>query len=276
MSRLQDTRNAALFLVPAVAVTVLIAAPPLLYVLYTSLGGSTLSVSAYAELVSSALFRRTLSTTFVIALSACAISLVLGFAIALHLARQTVRRRTALMVLVLVPFWTSVLVKCFAFTVLLGRDGIVNSALSWVLNEKIQLPLLFNRVGALVGMVNYLTPFVVFPILASLLAIDRSVFQAAAIMGAKPARIFFTVTLPLAMPGLAAAFSSTFVISLGFFMVPALLGGAQERMLSNLINIYMKEALDWHKAAAIGGILLAIVLVILTPLAAMRRRAAAS
>jgi putative spermidine/putrescine transport system permease protein len=207
----------------------------------------------------SVLFRRSLATTFEISAMGALLSLLLGYPVALHLSRLSPRARAFCMILVLVPFWTSILVKSYAFTVLLGKQGIVNSALSWLFGSGVEVPMLFNRVGVMVGMTNYLVPFVVFPVLASLLAIDRSVYRAVEIMGAKPPTVFWRVTLPLSMPGVASALISTFVMSTGFFVIPALLGGRQDVMLANLVDFYTRETLDWNMAAAIGVILLAIV-----------------
>ncbi|MCK1504510.1 ABC transporter permease [Bradyrhizobium sp. 18] len=257
---------------PAVLIAVAIVLPPLLYVLYTSVYGSAVSLAAYVAVVTSDLFIRTLGTTLTIAGLASLLSLLLGFIIALHLARQPARRRAALIVLVLLPFWTSILVKCFAFTIILGREGIINSALSWAFDTRIQLPLTLNRIGLLIGMTNFLVPLVALPVLASLLAIDNSIYRAASIMGAKPARIFRTVTVPLSLPGMLAALLTIFVSSLGAFVIPALLGGPRDQMLSNLVNFYNREVLDWHKAAAISMVLLAMVFVFMTPLALWRRR----
>lgn len=274
MGRISNFRAQTMFMSPAVLVAAVLVLPPLLYVLYTSVHGPALSLAAYGDVLTSSLFTRTLRTTFVVAASASLLSLVLGFLIALHLARQSARRRAALMVLVLLPFWTSALVKCFAFTVILGRDGIINSALSWIFDTKIQLPLLFNLFGAMVGMTNYLTPFVVFPVLASLLAIDHAIYRAASIMGAKPARIFWTVTVPMSLPGIFAALLSVFVMSLGAFIIPALLGGPQYQMLSNLVDFYNRQVLDWPKASAISMVLFGMALIFAAPLALVRRRKA--
>lgn len=257
---------------PAVLIAVAIVLPPLLYVLYTSFYGPAVSLAAYGTVVTSSLFIRTLRTTLVIAGLASLLSLLLGFVIALHLARQPARRRALLIVLVLLPFWTSILVKCFAFTIILGREGIVNSALSWVFNTHVQLPLTLNRIGLLIGMTNFLVPLVALPVLASLLAIDSAIYRAASIMGAKPARIFWTVTIPMSLPGMLAALLTIFVSSLGAFVIPALLGGPQDQMLSNLVNFYNRDVLDWHKASAISMVLLGMVFVFITPLALWRRR----
>ncbi|WP_234685935.1 ABC transporter permease [Bradyrhizobium monzae] len=271
MHRMTNMRAQAIFLSPAALIATAITLPPLLYVFYTSVDGSALSLVAFREVLTSSLFVRTLGTTLVIAASASLLSLLLGFVVALHLARQTARRRAVLMMFVLLPLWTSVLVKCFAFTIILGREGIINSALSWAFDMKIQLPLVLNRIGALIGMTNYLIPLVVLPVLASLLAIDPAIYRAASIMGARPARIFWTVTIPMSLPGVFAGLLSIFVMSLGSFVVPALLGGSQDQMLSNLVDFYNRQVLSWSKASAISVFLLGMALVFAAPLALRRR-----
>lgn len=272
MQKLADLRGALFFVSPATVLVLAILAFPLGYILYMSLGGTTLGLRVYADLIGSALFRRTLSTTLVIAISASGLSLLLGYVIALHLARQTPRRRSIYMMLVLLPFWTSVLVKCYAFTVILGRTGLINEFLSWLTGSQVQLALILNRIGVLIGMTNYLTPFVVFPVLASLLAIDPTLYRSAALMGAGPGRMFRTITLPLSVPGVAAALSSVMVMALGFFIVPALLGGPRDAMLSNLVDFYTRETLDWNAASAIGVLLLGMVVMVAAPLMVLRRK----
>ena len=249
-----------LYVGPATVFLFFVLFVPLAYVVYTSFwiaGGP--SLSAYQRLLGSELFLRTLWSTFEISISASVASLLLGYPIAMHLAKQTPRKRAVYMVLVLVPFWTSILVKSYAFTILLGRDGLVNQLLSAAFHARVQLPMLFNRFGVIVGMTNYLIPFIVFPVLASLLSIDKSLYRASEIMGAKPPRIFFRITLPLSLPGIAAATLSTTVMSMGFFVIPALLGGRKDAMMSNLVDFYTRETMDWNMASAIGVILLAIV-----------------
>jgi len=253
-------REALIYLGPALLLALLVVLAPLAFVLYTSLFvNGAFSLEAYRNLAESALFGRALATTFEISAMGALLSLLLGYPVALHLSRLSPRQRAFCMILVLVPFWTSILVKSYAFTVLLGKEGVVNSVLVWFFGAGAQLPMLFNRVGVMVGMTNYLIPFVVFPVLASLLAIDRSVYRAVEIMGAKPPTVFWKVTLPLSMPGVLSALISTFVMATGFFVIPALLGGRKDLMLANLVDFYTRETLDWNMAAAIGVILLAIV-----------------
>ncbi|QCP53279.1 ABC transporter permease [Trinickia violacea] len=257
---MKSRHDGLLYVGPATVFLFVIMLVPLAYVVYTSLWGADgPTLAAYQRLLRSALFLRTLWSTFEISISAAAASMLLGYPIALHLARQSPRKRAIFMVLVLVPFWTSILVKSYAFTVLLGRHGLVNQGLSALFHTQVQLPMLFNRFGVIVGMTNYLIPFIVFPVLASLLAIDRSLYLAAEIAGAKPPRIFFQITLPLSLPGVVSAGLSTTVMSMGFFVIPALLGGRKDAMMSNLVDFYTREALDWNMASAIGVILLGIV-----------------
>jgi putative spermidine/putrescine transport system permease protein/mannopine transport system permease protein len=265
------SRGAATFVLPAAVVSLAIAAVPLLFILWTSLGGAKLSLEAFENLLASRLFQRSLYTTLEISIFASLISLILGYIVALHLARQPPRRRAVYMVLVLLPFWTSILVKSYAFTVILGREGVINLALSWVTGTQVALPMILNRVGVMVGMTNYLTPFIVFPVLASLLAIDPALYRAADIMSARPMRVFFTITLPLSLPGVIAGVSSVAVMSLGFFVIPALLGGRQDVMLANLVDFYTRETLDWNMAAAIGVLLLGMVVLLSGPALWMRR-----
>lgn len=267
-------RAQAIFMSPAIMIAIAIVLPPLVYVFYTSVHVPALSLTAFGSVLTSTLFLETLKRTLVIGCLSSLLSLLLGFIVALHLARQSARRRTFLMMLVLVPFWTSILVKAFAFTVILGREGIINSVLSWICATKIQLPLVLNWVGLFVGMANYLVPLVVLPVLASLLAIDGAIYRAAAIMGAKPARIFWTVTLPMSLPGLFAGLLSSFVLSLGAFVIPALLGGPRDLMLSNLVDFYNRQVLDWPKAAAISVVLFGMAVLFTTPVAIWRRRTA--
>ncbi|WP_206614193.1 ABC transporter permease [Paenirhodobacter populi] len=265
------TRGAWPFIAPATILSLLVALVPLIFIVYNSTAGGT-SAEAFTTILNRNLFRRALRTTINVSVLASVVSLILGYIVAMHLSRQTPRKRALLMVLVLLPFWTSILVKSYAFTIILGREGIINTFLSWMTGMDVELPLIFNRVGVIIGMTNYLTPLVVFPVLASLLAIDPALYRAAEIMGAKPARVFLTVTLPLSAPGAIAGVLSAGVVSLGFFIVPALLGGRQDLMLANLVDFYTREVLDWNVASAVGVILFFLIAICAVPVMLLRRR----
>jgi len=209
--------------------------------------------------------------TFRLAFEVTAICLLVGYPVAMFLAGLRRTWRTVFIVLVLLPFWTSILVKSFAFYVILGNQGIVNQALRLVFGDAGTLKLLFNRVGVIVGMAHFLIPFVVFPALASLLAQSPELRRAAQIMGAGPVRIFLRITLPLSMPGVLAGGLMSMVISLGVFVTPALLGGKADIMMANLIDFYTRDTLDWNTAAAIAVILLTLSGILIGLLSWVRR-----
>jgi ABC-type spermidine/putrescine transport system permease subunit I len=244
---------------------------PLGFIAYASLSGPALSLDAYGALLDSTLFRRVTATTLEIAAAATILSLVLGYPVALHLSRLSRRWRPLFLVLVLLPFWTSVLVKSYSFIVVLGEEGLVNTTLYALGLPKAAL--IFNRIGVLVGMTNYLVPFVVFPVLANLLAQDPLLRRAASVMGASDLRIFWRITFPLSLPGVVAGGIMSFVISLGFFVTPALLGGRRDMMLANLIDFYTRETLDWPAASAIAMLLLASTGLLLAVLGRVRGKA---
>lgn len=270
MSARNETARAAPFVAPVTLVSLLVAFVPLAYIIYISTENGR-SIAPYVTLVESTLFRRAMMTTIEVTVVSSLVSLLLGYIVALHLARQSARRRVALMALVLLPFWTSILVKSYAFTIILGREGTINSFLSWLFGMEVMLPLIFNRLGVIIGMTNHLTPFVVFPVLASLLAIDPALYRSAEVMGARPARMFFTITLPLSLSGVAVGLFSVAVMALAFFILPALLGGRQDIMLANLVDFYTREVLDWNLASAVGVTLLVLVCAAALPVVWLRR-----
>ena len=166
------------------------------------------------------------------------------------------------MFFLLLPFWTSVLVRTYAWMVLLGRNGVVNRTLrdwGWI---EFPLPLLHNLTGVLIGIVHVMLPYMVFPIYAALLRIDPDLTRAAEGLGAPAWRSFLRITLPLSLPGVFAGCALVFVITLGFFITPALLGGGQVMMIAMLIEQQVREFLDWPFAAALATVLLVATLVI--------------
>jgi mannopine transport system permease protein len=259
-----DTRTTVLLLAPVCLILAAFFVWPLALVGWNSVSDATthaLSAKAYVSLSTSTLFYRVLSNTVQISVIATLASLVLGYVIALHLARMEPRKRTPYMVLVMLPFWTSILVKSFAFTVVLGDRGIVNQllgALASLWGGSLQVELLFNRIGVIVGMTNYLLPFMVFPILASLLAQNASLARVAELMGAGPVRIFTRITLPLSLPGVLAGVLMSMTLAMGMYITPALLGGRRDMMMANLVDFYTRQTLDWNLASAIAMVLLVL------------------
>lgn len=265
MLEARNKRLALYFVLPAMAFMLGIFLYPIVNVIVqsvTTIDGDW-SWAGYKELSGSRLFRKVLWTTFEISLMATVVTVFLAYPIAYHLAKQTPRRRAFLMVLVLLPFWTSILVKSFAFTVVLGTNGLINQAIMAVLGSGQGMKLLFNRTGVMIGLAHFFIPFMVFPILTSLLAQNPDLPKAAQLMGSGPLRIFFRITLPLSMPGVIAGSLLTFILALGFFITPRLLGGRQDIMMANLVDLYTRETLNWTLASSISVVLLVLSLILI-------------
>ncbi|SAI41698.1 ABC transporter permease [Bordetella ansorpii] len=258
MTSVLGRRQAALLLTPACLLLFIFFVYPLLVVAWRSFYSGGFTLDAYKALFDTPLFARVLGNTLLVSCVATVLSTVVGYCLAAHIARQTNGRRLVCLTMVMLPLWTSVLVKSFSLTVLLGDQGLVNGLLVSIFGEGARTSMLFNRTGVIVGMINYLLPFTVFPILASLMAIDPVLARAARLMGAGPIRIFWRVTLPLSLPGVMAAALMGMTLSLGMFVTPALLGGRQDMMMANLVDLYTRQILDWEGASAIAMMLLVI------------------
>ncbi|MGA0564358.1 ABC transporter permease [Ancylobacter sp. VNQ12] len=248
--------TALLLLAPLTAVMLLILLYPLGLTVWTSVYDGQFSLAAYADLATSTLFLKVLRNSFEIALGGTLVSLAFGYPVALHLAAQTPRRRTAYLIMVMLPFWTSILVKSFALVAVFGNQGLINQLLGLLSGGTLNLPMMFNRVGVILGMINFLLPFMILSILGSLLSLDRRLILAAETMGAGPLRIFRKITLPLSMPGVIAGVLINITLSIGMYITPALLGGRQDMMVANLVDFYTRQTLDWTAASATAVVLL--------------------
>lgn len=252
---------------PALIVLGVLFVWPLLRLLSMSVEGGTLAHFEKAAL--DELYISVLWDSIEIGALVTVICLVLAYPVAAWLA-QAGRVGLALgMFFLLLPFWTSILVRTYAWMVLLGRSGVVNRLLrDWGLIET-PLPLLHNLTGVLIGMVHVLLPYMVLPIYAALIRIDPDLRRAAEGLGAPAWRAFLRVTLPLSLTGVFAGCALVFVISLGFFITPALLGGGRVIMISMLIEQQVREFLNWPFAAALATVLLTVTLAIYAVLARM-------
>lgn len=201
------------------------------------------------------LFIKTLRNALIITV----LCLALGFPLAYMLART--RRRTAnlLMILVLLPFWTSVLVRTTAWIALLQTNGVVNSVLAWTGLTSRPLTMLYTELATVLTMTHILLPFMILPLHAAMKGIDPSYMRAATSLGAHPMRAFVRIYLPMTLPGLSAGALLVFIISVGYFIIPALVGGTEGQMISNLIAFHMQSSNNWELAAALGTILLVLI-----------------
>ncbi len=225
----------------------------------------------YKKALTEGLYVRVLLGTFQIGFYVSVICLVLGYPVAHFLATATRRWATIGFVFLLLPFWTSLLVRTYAWMVLLGRNGVFNRLLldTGVISEP--LPLLYNMTGVLIGMVHVLLPFMVFPLYSIMRRVDRGLLLAAEGLGASQWKIFQRIYLPLTLPGVLAGTTLVFILSIGFFITPALLGGGRVTMVAVLIEQQVREFLDWGFAAALSVVLLAAALIVYVALRRLMR-----
>jgi putative spermidine/putrescine transport system permease protein len=188
--------------------------------------------------------------------------LVLGYPLAYWLSTLTARQANVLMILVLVPFWTSILVRVAAWIVLLQREGLVNSALMGIGAIHEPLALLFNRTGVIIAMVHILLPFMILPLYSVMKSVPGTYLRAAVSLGSSPLAAFFRVYVPQTWPGVGAGGLLVFILSIGYYVTPALLGGADDQMLSYYIAQYTNVDINWGMACALGAILLAATLLL--------------
>ena len=213
----------------------------------------------YEELFSEPTYFRALTNTLEISVLVTLICLILGYPVAYLMTTTSARARQILMILILVPFWTSILVRTFAWMIILGNNGLVNRALVGLGVIEHPAKLLFNMVGVQVGMVHVLLPFMIFPLYGVMSRIDLSVVHVARSLGATPCRAFRHVFLPLSLPGVAAGCVLVFLLAIGFYVTPALLGGPGEITLATMIDMMINTLLNWGFAAALGILLLVVV-----------------
>jgi putative spermidine/putrescine transport system permease protein len=221
-------------------------------------------LASYGELLGSSVFRQVFVNTLILAVTVTAFCVLLACPAAYLLSRARGFWFTLALYCVLAPFWISILVRTFSWMLLLERNGPINSALMWTGLISSPLPLLFNNFAVCVGMVHVLLPYAVLPTYSAMLKVDRRLLQASEGLGASGLTTFFRVYLPLILPGIMAGATFVFLLALGFYITPALLGGIQDFTAATLIDNFVNERLVWPLAAAASFILLFVVLAILT------------
>lgn len=185
----------------------------------------------------------------------------IGLPYAMLIAASSGWRRQLLLVAVLLPLWTSLLVRTAAWYILLQDKGLINSFLMSLGLFSDPLPLLFNRTGVIIAMTHVLLPFMVLPIYSVLIAMPRNLMPAAASLGARPIRAFLQILLPLTLRGIASGGLLVFMAALGYYITPALIGGPKDQMISSVIAFYATGSANWGMAGALGIVLLAATIV---------------
>jgi len=201
--------------------------------------------------------------TIVMSVEITVLCLLLGFPIAFLLSALPLHKAMLLMILVLLPFWTSLLVRTTAWMVLLQSQGVVNSLLVWmgVISDDGRIQMMYNQTGTIVAMTHILLPFTILPLYSVMKTIPPSYVRAARSLGATSWTAFRRVYLPQTMPGIGAGGLLVFILAMGYYITPALVGGADGQMISNMIAFHMQKSLNWSLAAALAAMLLAVVLI---------------
>lgn len=268
-------RHRVFLLAPSVAIMAVLFAGPLMIIAAYGLlsrgpyGGvlKPWTGGNYLRLFDS-LYGEILWRSFWIATVATFCCVLLGFPLALYISRAR-RRKTLLLNLVMLPFWTSFLIRLYAWLFLLRDTGLINTALERLHIIRAPLPLLFNPGAVILGLVYGYLPFSVLPIYATLEKLDPSLLDSAADLGAKPITVVWKVIVPLTKPGIMAACLLIFIPCLGAYLTPDLMGGGKTVMVGNLVQNQFTTARDWPFGAALSLSLMAIVLILLQ---AIRKR----
>ena len=261
----QERRSLFALASPAVFVVLVIMVLPVGWLFYLSFIGADgqFSLENYRRMIESKSYTRIFITTFNVSALTTGLCILIGYPLAYFLSQLPTRAANLCMLAVLVPFWTSLLVRTYAWLVLLQRQGLLNRwAIELGLWEE-PLKLVHNLTGTLIGMVHIMLPFLVLPLYSSMKAISPDLMRASANLGASPARAFWTVFFPLSLPGLFAGALIVFVLSLGFFVTPAVLGGGRVIMVSMQIASNIELFFNWGAASALGVVLLVLTLGIL-------------
>ncbi|MDH3597275.1 MAG: ABC transporter permease, partial [Rhodospirillales bacterium] len=204
------------------------------------------------------LFRKTLWVSLLIT----GLCLLLAYPIAYLMANLPTGISNLLMIMVLLPFWTSLLVRTTSWIVLLQTEGVLNDIAVWtgLIGEDNRLQMIYNMKGTVIAMIHILLPFMVLPLFSVMKTISPSYVRAARSLGATPARAFWTVYFPQSVPGIGAGSLLVFILAIGYYITPALVGGRTGQLISYWIAYHMQKSLNWGLAAALGGILLLGVL----------------
>ncbi|MCO6417061.1 ABC transporter permease [Siccirubricoccus sp. KC 17139] len=236
---------------------------PILQVLLISFTEPRPGLDNYERLFTSMGVQNVIETTLRICIITTAVSLALGYALSYVMALASPRAQRWWLLAVLVPLWISVLVRAFAWVTLLRRQGLVNEGLMGIGVIEEPLRLVWNEFGIVVGMVHYMVPYAVLPMLASMREIDPRLLAAARGLGASRFTAFRRVFLPLSAPGLVAAGVLVFIFSLGFYITPAILGGGKTLMAAEWIKLQILDLIRWGLGAMLATVLVVAILVTL-------------
>ena len=222
-----------------------------------------LSLVNYQKMIEYKSYMRVFRTTFNVSFLTTFLCIIIGYPLAYFLSQVPKKYVGLLMLTVLLPFWTSLLVRTYAWLVMLQRNGLINSFAIDLGIWDTPVKLAHNLNGTLIGMVHIMLPFLVLPLYAAMRRIDRQALQAAANLGATPVQAFWQIFVPLSLPGVVAGSLIVFVLCLGFYVTPAVLGGGKVILVSMQITAILEDQFNWGAASALGVVLLVATFIVL-------------
>lgn len=251
-----------MLVLPALIALFIFFVAPLGRILVKSLFDPNLTFKHYIYFFSDSLYTHVMWITMQIAVMSTLTALFIGYPVAYVLRRARPNIRNLFLMAIMLSFMISLLVRNYSWIIVLQRNGVINTLLQSIGIIDAPLKLLHNKFSVMVGMTHIFVPYIIFPIYSVMMGTDLNLEKAARNLGATRWQTFWRVTFPLSLPGVGAGALLVFIMAIGFFITPALLGGRKEQMLSNLIQIQVVDLLNWPFASAMSVILLIVTLII--------------
>lgn len=264
LTKKKRNRSWMLLILPALFLTVFFVIPIVkITILSFTDGAGSFSLDAYAKFFQSSVYFRVIAITFRVSFVVTVACLLLGYPVAYTMAKCSKRMSSIIMIIVMIPFWTSLLVRTYAWMILLQTNGVINNLLIAIGLIKEPLVLYKNSLGVYIGMTHILLPYMILALYPVMKGIDSNYVSAAKNLGANKFVAFFKVYLPLSIQGISSGCILVFVMSIGYFITPSLLGGTGDAMISQMIQVQVSKLLNWPFASAVSVILLIISMVVL-------------
>ncbi|MFL9925393.1 ABC transporter permease [Herbaspirillum lusitanum] len=247
---------------PAALVIFVLLIVPLAWLFWQSIYADGFTLEHYRRIITEDIYRNTFALTFKISIIVTLLTVLLGYPVAYAAAALPKRWATLVLALVILPFWTSVLVRAYAWLILLQRSGLINKTLMGMDLIQTPLPLVHNEFGTILATVHILLPFMVLPLYSTMQKIPGDLMQAGGSLGGNPLHVFLRVFFPLSLTGVLAGMTLVFVLCLGFYITPELMGGGRTILVSMVVSRNVELYNQWGAASAVSVVLLACVFVI--------------
>jgi ABC-type spermidine/putrescine transport system permease subunit I len=250
-------------ILPILILLVVFMVVPVFRIFVLSFFDPDFTLKHYLKFYNVGIYSQILLRTLTISLMVSFCCLIVGYPVAYLMADVSDKKAKILLIFVVLPMWTGILVRTYAWMVLLGRKGILNKMLIYFDVIAEPLKILYTTKAVVLAMVQILVPLMILPLYATMKGIDRNLLKASNILGANPLRTFWRIFLPLSTPGILAGFTLVFILSMAFFITPALVGGRKDIMIAMLIESQVTRLLNWGFAAALSLILMTMTMVII-------------